>query len=111
MVSLLGIYSENLTLLECTIFSFSAVFLALFGILINRRNLIILFLCVEIIFLCVSLNFLLIAHFLHIQLGMLYGIITIVLAAAESVVGISLLVVLFRLSGRLSFGSLTTLRG
>jgi len=103
--------SDTLTLFDCMALNFFILLLAFFGIFINRRNLILLFLCLEIIFLILSINFFYIAFFLNNPVGYIYGFIIIVLAASESVIGISLLVVLFRLSGRVSFDSLTILRG
>jgi len=102
---------DSLTLFDCLFLNFIIILLAFFGILINRRNLIILFLCLEVIFLILSLNFFFIGFFLNNPVGFIYGFISIILAASESVIGISLLVILFRVSGRISFESLTTLRG
>jgi len=106
---LIGI--DAITLFDCLLLNFSLLLLSLLGVLINRRNIIILFLCLEVIFLSLSLNFFFMGFFLNNSLGYIYGFIIIVLAASESVVGISLLVLFFRVSGRLSFSSLTTLRG
>jgi NADH-quinone oxidoreductase subunit K len=102
---------NSLTLFDCLLLNFILLILALFGIFLNRRNLIILFLCLEVIFLILSLNFFYIAFFFNNYLGYIYGFIIIILAASESVVGISLLVLLFRVSGRISYDSLTILRG
>jgi len=102
--------TDSVSLFDCLFLNIVIILFSFFGILINRRNLIILFLCLELIFLSISLNFFFIAFFLNNPIGYIYGFIVIILAAAESVIGISLLVILFRVSGRISFDSLTTLR-
>jgi len=104
-------FVDALTLFDCLLLNFTILLIAILGIIVNRRNLIILFLCLEVILLIISLNFFYVSFFFNNPLGYIYGFIVITLAASESVIGITLLVLLFRLSGRLSFDTLITLRG
>lgn len=85
--------------------------ISLLGILYNRRNLLLTFLCLELIFFSVSLNFIFFGFFSFIFLGYVYGLLVITIAAAETAIGLSLLVIFCRLSGKVSFDCLITLRG
>jgi NADH:ubiquinone oxidoreductase subunit K len=68
-------------------------------------------LCIELLFLSVSLNFAFFAYFLSNPLGYIYCLITIALSAAETAIGLSLLVIAYRTTGKVTFDSLISLRG
>jgi NADH-quinone oxidoreductase subunit K len=100
-ISLLDLLSWNLT-----IFLLSFV-----GIFFNNRNFLISLICIELLFLSVSFNFVIFAYFLNNPLGYLYCLISISISAAETAIGLSLLILIYRTSGKVTFDSLITLRG
>lgn len=80
------------------------------GIITNRNNLILLLLAIELMLLGISLNFIFFSIFLNNPLGFLYSLLILSLAAAETSIGLALLVVYFRLTNKILLNSLIQLR-
>jgi NADH-quinone oxidoreductase subunit K len=70
--------------------------LAVVGIFMNRRNLIVLLMAIELMLLAVNLNFIAFSHFLGDMAGQVFVFFILTVAAAESAIGLAILVVLFR---------------
>ena len=70
--------------------------LAIAGIFINRRNLILLLMCVELMLLAVNFNFIILSRFLDDIAGQVFVFFILTVAAAEAAIGLAILVVLFR---------------
>lgn len=85
--------------------------IGLAGIVLNRKNLIILLMCVELLFLAVNTNFLAFAHFLGNNVGEVFVFFVLTIAAAEVAVGLAILVVLYRNRGTIDVEQLDTLKG
>ena len=85
--------------------------MGLVGIVWNKRNLLVMILCTEIMFLSIALNFIFFAIYTHNDLGQVYALLVITTAAAETAIGLSLLTLSYRLSNKISYGGLITLRG
>ena len=66
------------------------------GIFLNRRNLIVLLMAIELMLLAVNLNFIAFSHFLGNMAGQVFVFFILTVAAAESAIGLAILVVLFR---------------
>ena len=66
------------------------------GIFINRKNVIILLMCVELMLLAVNFNFIAFSHFLGDTAGQVFVFFILTVAAAEAAIGLAILVVLFR---------------
>jgi NADH-quinone oxidoreductase subunit K len=66
------------------------------GIFLNRRNLIVLLMAIELMLLAVNLNFVAFSHFLDDMAGQVFVFFILTVAAAESAIGLAILVVLFR---------------
>ena len=66
------------------------------GIFLNRRNLIVLLMAIELMLLAVNLNFIAFSHFLGNAAGQIFVFFILTVAAAESAIGLAILVVLFR---------------
>ena len=84
----------NLTdylMLGAVLFAISVV-----GIFLNRMNVIILLMCIELMLLAVNLNFVAFSHYLHDMAGQVFVFFILTVAAAESAIGLAILVVLFR---------------
>ena len=85
-----------LNLTNLLIIGFSVVTISFLGIILNRSNIIITFLCIEMLFLSVNFIFAVYAVFLDDILGQIYALFFLTVAAAESAIGIGLLVDFFR---------------
>jgi NADH-quinone oxidoreductase subunit K len=81
------------------------------GIFINRKNLIVLLMCVELMLLAVNLNFVAFSHFLGDITGQVFVFFILTVAAAESAIGLAILVVVFRNRESINVGDLDRLKG
>lgn len=81
------------------------------GIFINRKNVIILLMCIELMLLSVNLNFIAFSHFLGDINGQVFVFFILTVAAAESAIGLAILVVLFRSRGTINVEDLDSMRG
>ncbi|MDA8416904.1 MAG: NADH-quinone oxidoreductase subunit NuoK [Betaproteobacteria bacterium] len=70
--------------------------ISIVGIFLNRKNLIVLLMCIELMLLAVNLNFVAFSHYLHDTAGQVFVFFILTVAAAESAIGLAILVVLFR---------------
>lgn len=85
--------------------------LSIAGIFINRKNLIILLMCVELMLLAVNINFIAFSHFLGDTAGQVFVFFILTVAAAEAAIGLAILMVLFRNRRTINVDELDTLKG
>jgi NADH-quinone oxidoreductase subunit K len=85
--------------------------LSVIGIYLNRRNLIVLLMAIELMLLAVNLNFVAFSHYLGDMAGQVFVFFILTVAAAESAIGLAILVVLFRNRATISVDELDTLKG
>lgn len=85
--------------------------LSIAGIFINRKNVIILLMCVELMLLAVNINFIAFSHFLGDAAGQVFVFFILTVAAAEAAIGLAILVVLFRKRRDINVDSLDVLQG
>jgi NADH-quinone oxidoreductase subunit K len=85
--------------------------LSLAGIFLNRKNVIILLMCIELMLLAVNLNFIAFSHFLGDTAGQVFVFFILTVAAAEAAIGLAILVVLFRNRRTINVEELDTLQG
>jgi NADH-quinone oxidoreductase subunit K len=81
------------------------------GMFINRKNLILLLMCVELLLLAVNFNFVAFSRYLNDINGQIFVFFVLTVAAAESAIGLAILVVLFRERRSISVEDLSTLKG
>jgi NADH-quinone oxidoreductase subunit K len=81
------------------------------GIFLNRKNLIVLLMAIELMLLAVNLNFVAFSHYLHDAAGQLFVFFILTVAAAESGIGLAILVVLFRNLSTIDVDDLDSLKG
>lgn len=85
--------------------------LSLAGIFLNRKNVIVLFMCIELMFLAVNTNFVAFSQYLHQLTGEVFVFFILTVAAAEAAIGLAILVVLFRNRGTINVEQLDLLKG
>ena len=85
--------------------------LSIAGIFINRKNVIILLMCVELMLLAVNMNFIAFSHFLGDPAGQVFVFFILTVAAAEAAIGLAILVVLFRNKRSIDVDDLDVLKG
>ncbi len=81
------------------------------GIIINRKNIIILLMSIELMLLAVNMNFVAFSFFLEDMTGQVFVFFILTVAAAEAAIGLAILVVLFRNRGTINVADLDTMRG
>ena len=85
--------------------------LSVVGIFLNRRNLIVLLMAIELMLLAVNLNFVAFSHYLGDMAGQVFVFFILTVAAAESAIGLAILVQLFRNKSSINVDELNTLKG
>jgi len=85
--------------------------LSVIGIFLNRKNLIVLLMAIELMLLAVNLNFIAFSHYLGDMAGQVFVFFILTVAAAESAIGLAILVVLFRNRATINVEDLDDLKG
>ena len=85
--------------------------LSVAGIFINRKNVIILLMCIELMLLAVNTNFIAFSHFMSDISGQVFVFFILTVAAAEAAIGLAILVVLFRNRQTINVDDLDSLKG
>lgn len=85
--------------------------LSVAGIFLNRKNVIILLMAIELMLLAVNINFIGFSHFLGDTAGQVFVFFILTVAAAEAAIGLAILVVLFRNKHTINVDELDTLKG
>ena len=85
--------------------------LAVVGIFLNRKNLIVLLMAIELMLLAVNMNFVAFSHYLGDRHGQVFVFFILTVAAAESAIGLAILVLLFRNKNSIDVQDLNTLKG
>ena len=81
------------------------------GIFLNRKNVIILLMCIELMLLSVNMNFIAFSHFLGDIHGQVFVFFILTVAAAESAIGLAILVVMFRNKDTINVDALDNMKG
>lgn len=81
------------------------------GIFLNRKNVIILLMCIELMLLAVNMNFIAFSRFLDNLDGQVFVFFILTVAAAEAAIGLAILVVLFRNRSTINVSELDELKG
>lgn len=81
------------------------------GIFLNRKNVILLLLCIELLLLSVNSNFVAISRYLNDFNGQVFVFFILTVAAAESAIGLAILVIMFRRIKTINVDQLDTLKG
>ena len=81
------------------------------GVLLNRKNLIVLLMAIELVLLAVNMNFVAFSHFLGDMGGQVFVFFILTVAAAEAAIGLAILVVLFRNLRTIHVDDLDSLQG
>jgi len=81
------------------------------GIFLNRKNVIILLMSIELMLLSVNINFVAFSHYLDDLAGQVFVFFILTVAAAEAAIGLAILVVLFRTRDTINVADLDTMKG
>lgn len=81
------------------------------GIILNRKHIIMLLMCIELMLLAVNINFIAFSHYLKNNLGEVFVFFILTVAAAEAAIGLAILVVVYRNKGSIEIEALDSLKG
>jgi NADH-quinone oxidoreductase subunit K len=85
--------------------------IAIVGIFLNRKNVIVLLMAIELMLLAVNMNFIAFSHYLGDLAGQVFVFFILTVAAAESAIGLAILVLLFRNLNTINVEDLDSLKG
>lgn len=106
MTALASVGLSHYLVLGALLFTISVI-----GIFLNRKNVIILLMAIELMLLAVNLNFIAFSHYLNDIAGQVFVFFILTVAAAESAIGLAILVVLFRNLRTINVDDLDSLKG
>ena len=81
------------------------------GIFLNRKNVIVILMAIELILLSVNINFVAFSAFLHDLVGQVFAMFVLTVAAAEAAIGLAILVIFFRRRGSIAVDDVNRMRG
>ncbi len=85
--------------------------MGIFGIFLNRKNVIIILMCIELMLLAVNINFVAFSAFLGDLTGQIFTMFILTVAAAEAAIGLAILVIFFRNKGSIAVEDISSMRG
>jgi NADH-quinone oxidoreductase subunit K len=85
--------------------------LSVAGMFLNRKNMLIILMCIELMLLSVNMNFIAFSHFNADIAGQIFVFFILTVAAAESAIGLAILIVLFRNRGTINVEDLDSMKG
>jgi len=85
--------------------------LGVFGIFLNRKNIIVILMSVELILLAVNINFVAFSAYLNDLAGQVFALLILTVAAAEAAIGLAILVIFFRNRGSIAVDDVNVMKG
>lgn len=85
--------------------------LGVLGIFLNRKNVIVILMSIELILLAVNINFVAFSTFLNDIVGQVFALLILTVAAAEAAIGLAILVVYFRNRGTIAVADINLMKG
>ncbi|WES32162.1 NADH-quinone oxidoreductase subunit NuoK [Varunaivibrio sulfuroxidans] len=85
--------------------------LGIFGIFLNRKNVIVIMMSIELMLLAVNINFVAFSSFMNDLVGQVFSVFILTVAAAEAAIGLAILVVYFRNRGSIAVEDIHAMKG
>jgi NADH-quinone oxidoreductase subunit K len=85
--------------------------LGVFGIFLNRKNIIVILMAIELILLAVNINLIAFSVFLNDMVGQVFAMFVLTVAAAEAAIGLAILVIYFRNRGTIAVDDINQMKG
>ncbi|MBI1401753.1 MAG: NADH-quinone oxidoreductase subunit NuoK [Porphyrobacter sp.] len=85
--------------------------LGVLGIFLNRKNVIVILMAVELILLAVNINLVAFSAFMHDLVGQVFAMLVLTVAAAEAAIGLAILVIYFRTRGTIAVDDINRMKG
>lgn len=104
-------YKDYMDLVKYLSVSMILFLLGIWGIFLNRKNIIIMLMSIELMLLAVNFNFLIFSVYLDDLVGQIFALLVLTVAAAESAIGLALLVVYYRVRGTIAVEFINLMKG
>ena len=101
----------NIVVLKLLAISIGIFLIGIFGILLLKRNLLIILMSLELVLLAINFNFIVFSVYLDDILGEIFPLLILTVAAAESSIGLAILVIYYRRKGIISVNSTNNIKG
>jgi NADH-quinone oxidoreductase subunit K len=85
--------------------------LGIFGIFLNRKNVIVILMSIELMLLAVNINFVAFSSFLGDMVGQVFAMFVLTVAAAEAAIGLAIVVIYFRNRGTIAVADINLMKG
>ena len=100
-----------ITMTHYLVFSLLLFCISIAGIFINRKNILLLLMSIELMLLSVNTNFIVFSHFSHDITGQVFVFFILAVAAAESAIGLAIIVALYRVKNSIEINLINKLKG
>lgn len=101
----------NLTIINFLLVSFFLFIIGILGIFLIKKNIIIILMSIELMLLAINLNFIIFSVYINDITGQIFALFILTVAAAESALGLAILVVYYRIKGIISINFINSLKG
>lgn len=85
--------------------------IGIFGVFLNKKNIIIILMSIELMLLAVNINFVAFSSYLNDIIGQIFSLLILTVAAAEAAIGLAILVIYFRNKGSISVEDINEMKG
>jgi len=85
--------------------------IGIFGVFLNKKNIIIILMSIELMLLAVNINFVAFSTYLNDIMGQVFSLLVLTVAAAEAAIGLAILVIYFRNKGSIAVEDITEMKG
>lgn len=85
--------------------------IGIFGVFLNKKNIIIILMSIELMLLAVNINFVAFSSYLNDIMGQIFSLLILTVAAAEAAIGLAILVIFFRNKGSISVDDINEMKG
>jgi NADH-quinone oxidoreductase subunit K len=101
----------NFEISKYLIISMSLFLIGILGIFLVKKNIIIILMSIELMLLAININFIVFSVYLGESTGQVFAIFVLTVAAAESAIGLAILVVYYRIKGIISINFINSIKG
>lgn len=101
----------NIEIWKLLLISIILFIIGLLGIFLLKRNLIIILMCIELVLLAINFNFIIFSVYLDDAIGQIFALLILTVAAAESSIGLAILVLYYRRKGIISINLMNYIKG
>lgn len=98
-------------LLHYLVLAASLFTIGIFGIFLNRKNVIIMLMSIELMLLAVNINLVAFSSYMHDLVGQIFAMFVLTVAAAEAAIGLAILVIYFRRRGTIEVEDINQMKG